>query len=63
MMIAIEGRYLAGEQLPNQTSLPQQLQVSRTTLREAMRVLVAQGVVETYSRQRDVRRERFLPGR
>lgn len=37
------GLYQAGEQLPNERDLAQLMGVSRTTLREAIRVLVAQG--------------------
>ncbi len=62
-MIAIEGRYLAGEQLPNENELAEQLQVSRTTLREAMRVLVAQGVVETIRGKGTFVRKDFRPER
>jgi len=46
-MITLESRFLPGEQLPNENELALQLQVSRTTLREAIRILVAHGVIET----------------
>lgn len=46
-MITIEQRFLPGEQLPNENELAQLLQVSRTTLREAIRILVAHGVIES----------------
>lgn len=46
-MITIEQRFLPGEQLPNENELSQLLQVSRTTLREAIRILVAHGVIES----------------
>src|SRR5699024_6221221 len=46
-MITLESRFLPGEQLPNENELALQLQVSRTTLREALRILVAHGVIET----------------
>jgi DNA-binding FadR family transcriptional regulator len=39
------GRYLPGDRLPPERELSQQLDVSRTTLREAVRVLVAEGLV------------------
>jgi len=45
-MIAAEGRYLPGSKLPNENELSADLQVSRTTLREAISFLVAQGVLE-----------------
>lgn len=45
-MIADEGRYLPGSKLPNENELSEELQVSRTTLREAISFLVAQGVLE-----------------
>lgn len=45
-MVTLESRFLPGEQLPNENELAEQLQVSRTTLREALRILVAHGVIE-----------------
>ena len=39
-------RLKPGEQLPSETELAAQLEVSRSTVREAMRVLMAYGVVE-----------------
>ena len=45
-MIADEGRYAPGSKLPNENELSDALQVSRTTLREAISFLVAQGVLE-----------------
>ena len=45
-MIVDEGRYGPGSKLPNENELSQELQVSRTTLREAISFLVAQGVLE-----------------
>ena len=44
-MIVDEGRYGPGSKLPNENELSQELQVSRTTLREAISFLVAQGVL------------------
>lgn len=45
-MIMIEKRFLPGEKLPNETALSAELEVSRTTLREAFRILAANGIVE-----------------
>ena len=45
-MIAEEQRYHPGSKLPNENELSQELGVSRTTLREAISFLVAQGVLE-----------------
>lgn len=44
--IVAEGRPGPGEKLPNELELSQELGVSRTTLREAIRSLVTQGVLE-----------------
>jgi GntR family transcriptional repressor for pyruvate dehydrogenase complex len=41
------GRYLPGETLPPERELAEQLRVSRTTLREASRVLEGEGLIET----------------
>lgn len=45
-MIVIEKRFLPGDRLPSETELSGELEVSRTTLREAFRILAANGVVE-----------------
>ncbi len=45
-MIMIEKRFLPGEKLPNELELSGELEISRTTLREAFRILAANGVVE-----------------
>ena len=45
-MIVEEGRYAPGSKLPNENELSEELKVSRTTLREAISFLVAQGVLE-----------------
>ncbi|MFC4626065.1 FadR/GntR family transcriptional regulator [Daeguia caeni] len=41
------GRWPVGSRLPNETVLSGELGVSRSTLREAVRALVAQGILET----------------
>lgn len=43
----IARRWLVGEKLPNEASLSSMLSVSRGTIREAVRVLVSQGFLET----------------
>ena len=45
-MIVEEARYAPGSKLPNENELSKALEVSRTTLREAISFLVAQGVLE-----------------
>ncbi|HEX3077760.1 MAG TPA: FadR/GntR family transcriptional regulator [Lachnospiraceae bacterium] len=45
-MITIEKRYNPGDKLPNENDLSLELNVSRTTLREAIRILVTNGVLE-----------------
>ncbi|WP_058309126.1 FadR/GntR family transcriptional regulator [Gracilibacillus massiliensis] len=45
-MITIEKRFLPGDKLPNENELSEELNISRTTLREAIRILVTNGVVE-----------------
>ena len=56
--IVVEKRYEAGEKLPGEVELSRELGVSRATLREALRDLIGQGVLE-------VRRGRgtFVSGR
>jgi GntR family transcriptional repressor for pyruvate dehydrogenase complex len=41
------GRFLPGDKLPTERELARQLAVSRTTVREAVRVLQGEGLVET----------------
>lgn len=45
-MITIEKRFAAGDKLPNELALSEELNVSRTTLREAIRILVAHDILE-----------------
>ncbi len=47
-MIVNENSFTPGSQLPNENDLSQQLGVSRATLREAIRTLVSQGILEVY---------------
>ena len=45
-MITVDKKFLPGEKLPNEIDLSEELEISRTTLREAVRILAAKGVVE-----------------
>src|SRR5699024_8119113 len=45
-MITIENKYGPGEQLPNELELSEELNISRTTLSEAIRILVTNGILE-----------------
>lgn len=45
-MITVEKRFSPGDKLPNENEFSQMLQVSRTTLREAIRILVSHNVLE-----------------
>ncbi|AGL00992.1 FadR/GntR family transcriptional regulator [Desulfoscipio gibsoniae] len=45
-MITIDKKFAIGDKLPNENELSAKLQVSRTTLREAIRILVAHNVLE-----------------
>lgn len=45
-MITIDKKFAVGEKLPNENELALDLHISRTTLREAVRILVAHNVLE-----------------
>lgn len=45
-MITVEEIYKYGEKLPNENELSEELGISRTTLREAIRTLVSEGLLE-----------------
>ncbi len=45
-MITIDKKFAMGDKLPNENELSVDLQISRTTLREAIRILVAHNVLE-----------------
>lgn len=45
-MITVDRKFNPGDKLPNENELSEQLQVSRTTLREAVRILATNGVLE-----------------
>lgn len=45
-MITIEKRFADGDKLPNENDLSKELNVSRTTLREAIRILATNGILE-----------------
>ncbi|WP_026886371.1 FadR/GntR family transcriptional regulator [Clostridium beijerinckii] len=45
-MITIDKRFNIGDKLPNENELSTELKVSRTTLREAIRILVAHNILE-----------------
>ena len=45
-MITVDKKFLPGQKLPNEIELSEELKISRATLREAVRILAAGGVVE-----------------
>ncbi|AFM39817.1 transcriptional regulator [Desulfosporosinus acidiphilus SJ4] len=47
-MITIDKKFSAGDKLPNENELAARLEVSRTTLREAIRILIAHNVLEIF---------------
>lgn len=60
-MIVDEGAMRPGSKLPNENELSEALKVSRTTLREAISFLVAQGVLEIRRGRAPSWRRRCLP--
>jgi len=45
-MITMEKKYLPGDKLPNENDLSAELKISRTTLREAIRILATNNILE-----------------
>jgi len=45
-MITVEKKYLPGDKLPNENDLANELKISRTTLREAIRILITNNILE-----------------
>ena len=45
-LITIENRFKPGDKLPSENVLSEELNISRTTLREAIRILVGKGILE-----------------
>lgn len=64
-MITIDKKFAKGDKLPNENELSADLQISRTTLREAIRILVVHNVLEirrgkgTYVKDNDKLDEEF----
>ena len=62
-MITVEQRFLPGSKLPNENILSEELNVSRTTLREAIRILATGGILEIRRGRGTFVRKDFEPGR
>lgn len=45
-MITVKKKYLPGDKLPNENELSAELKISRTTLREAIRILITHNILE-----------------
>lgn len=61
-MITVEQRFPPGSKLPNENELSEELKVSRTTLREAIRILVTGKILEIRRGRGTFVREDFKPG-
>lgn len=61
-MITVEQRFLPGSKLPNENELSEELKVSRTTLREAIRILVTGKILEIRRGRGTFVREDFKQG-
>ena len=57
-MLIVSGRYRPGEVLSNEVTASERLHVSRTAYREALRILVAKGLVESRPRAGTTQTER-----
>ena len=62
-MITVEKRFLPGSKLPNENVLSQELKVSRTTLREAIRIHATGGILEIRRGKGTFVREDFKAGK
>lgn len=60
-MITIEKRFLPGDKLPNENIMSEELNISRTTLREAIRILATGGILEIRRGRGTFVREDFKP--
>ena len=60
-MIKVEKKYNPGDKLPNELQLSEELGVSRITLREAIRILVARNVLEIKRGKGTFIREDYTP--
>lgn len=45
-LISVEKKYIVGDRIPNEYDLAKSLGVSRTTIREAIKILCSQGILE-----------------
>lgn len=59
-MITIEKRFTAGDKLPNENDLAAELNISRTTLREAIRILVAYHILEIQRGKYFIRNQKVI---
>ena len=61
-MITVEKRFHPGSKLPNENELSREMKVSRTTLREAIRILVTGNILEIRRGRGTFVREDFKQG-